>query len=81
MKIIATTARTRSLIIIMRFRSMRSRSTPAIGPASTAQMAREMRMPATTNPEPVFARASANTATLLKWSPTSLTILSLTLYR
>jgi hypothetical protein len=65
MKRIAMAARTRSLTIMIRFRSMRSRSTPAMGPASTAQIAREINMPATTRPEPVFARASANTATLL----------------
>ena len=70
----AIMARSKSLRIMMRLRSMRSRSTPATGPARIAHSPRESRMPATTRPEPVLASASANTATLLKWSPTSLTI-------
>ena len=37
----AMTARTRSLAIMMRLRSKRSRKTPATGPASTAGMARD----------------------------------------
>ena len=70
----AMKVRARSLAIMMRLRSHRSSSTPAIGPAMTAGIARAIRISATTRPEPVFASARLNTAMLLKWSPISLTI-------
>ena len=66
-------ARMRSLAIMTRLRSRRSSSTPAMGPASTAGMARESMMPLTTSPDPLLASARLNTAMLLKWSPISLT--------
>ena len=69
----ATTPRTRSLAIMMRLRSKRSRITPATGPAITAGIARESMIPVTTRPERVLASARLKTATLLKWSPISLT--------
>ncbi len=69
----ATTARIRSLAIMMRLRSRRSSITPAMGPAITAGMARESMMPVTTRPERVLASARLKTAMLLKWSPISLT--------
>ncbi len=62
----ATTARIRSLAIMMRLRSNRSSTTPATGPASTAGIARDSMTPVTTNPERVFASARLKTATLLK---------------
>ena len=58
---------------MMRLRSRRSSSTPASGPASMAGMARDSITPLTTRPEWVVASARLKTATLLKWSPTSLT--------
>ena len=73
MKPAATTARIRSLAIMMRLRSKRSSTTPASGPASMAGMARESMTPLTTSPECVVASARLKTAMLLKWSPTSLT--------
>lgn len=69
----ATTARTTSLRIMIRRRSMRSSSTPAMGPATITVTARASSTLATTNPEPVFAKARLKTAMLLKLSPTSLT--------
>ena len=69
----ATTARMRSLAIMMRLRSMRSSSTPASGPAHTAGIARASMIPVTTSPDFVTASARLNTAMLLKWSPISLT--------
>lgn len=69
----ATTARVRSLMIMMRLRSMRSSSTPASGPARIAGTALESRTPVTTSPESACCTASPNTAMLLKWSPISLT--------
>ena len=51
MKPSATTARIRSLAIMMRLRSRRSSTTPASGPASTAGIARESITPVTTMPE------------------------------
>ena len=73
MKPAATTARIRSLAIMIRLRSKRSSNTPANGPARTAGMARESMIPLTTRPERVVASARLNTAMLLKWSPISLT--------
>jgi len=62
----ATTARTRSLAIISRRRSRRSSSTPAMGPAATAGMARESITPLTTSPDPPACITRLSTATLLK---------------
>ena len=69
----ANTALSRSLAIMIFLRSKRSRITPAIGPTVIAGIARDSMIPVTTNPDCVSASPSANTATLLKWSPTSLT--------
>ena len=66
MKASATANRTRSLAIMMRLRSKRSRSTPASGPAITAGTARESITRLTTSPDPVVSSARPNTATLLK---------------
>ena len=57
----------------MRLRSSRSSRTPATGPASITSNPRDIKIPATTRPEPVLASARLNTAMLLKLSPTSLT--------
>jgi hypothetical protein len=65
--------RMRSLAIMIFLRSSRSSRTLASGPAITAGIARESMIPLTTMPEPVVSMAKANTATLLKWSPNSLT--------
>ncbi len=73
MKPSATTARTRSLAIIMRCRSKRSSRTPASGPARIAGIARASITPVTTMPLWVWASTRPKTATLLKWSPISLT--------
>ena len=81
MKPSATTARTRSLAIITRLRSKRSSTTPASGPASIAGMARESITPVTTMPLLVWASTRAKTATLLKWSPTSLTTWPIQVFR
>jgi hypothetical protein len=62
----ASTARIRSLAIMTCLRLSRSSTTPAIGPASTAGMARESMMPLTTRPDLVMASARLNTAMLLK---------------
>ena len=62
----ATTARIRSLAIMTCLRFRRSSSTPAMGPASTAGMARESMTPLTTKPDFVVASARLNTAMLLK---------------
>jgi len=69
----ATTARIKSLTIMIRLRSNRSSTTPAKGPAMIAGIARDSMTPVTTMPECVVANARLNTAMLLKWSPTSLT--------
>jgi hypothetical protein len=66
MKPSASTARMMSLAIITRLRLMRSSTTPAMGPASTAGIARASITPLTTSPERVFAKARLNTAMLLK---------------
>ncbi len=47
-------------------RSRRSSTTPAMGPASTAGMARDSITPETTSPDPDFSITSAKTAMLLK---------------
>ena len=62
----ATTARTRSLAIMIFLRSRRSSTTPASGPAITAGIARASITPVTTIPDRVLASARLNTATLLK---------------
>ena len=69
----ATTARVRSLAIMIFLRSKRSSSTPASGPMVIAGIARDSITPMTTRPEFVSFMASANTAILLKLSPISLT--------
>lgn len=81
MKPAATTARIRSLAIITLLRSKRSSVTPASGPASIAGMARESITPLTTSPLRVVATARLKTATLLKWSPISLTTWPIHVYR
>ena len=58
---------------MIRRRSKRSSATPAAGPASTAGIARASISALTAKPEPVRSITSASTATLLKWSPISLT--------
>jgi hypothetical protein len=73
MKAAATTARMASLAIMTCLRLRRSSMTPASGPANTAGMARASRTPLTTSPECVVCTARLKTATLLKWSPISLT--------
>ncbi len=73
MKPSATTARIRSLAIIIRLRSKRSSRMPASGPIITAGIARESITPVTTMPGSPCSMARLNTATLLKWSPISLT--------
>ncbi len=51
---------------MMRRRSKRSSSTPEMGPAITAGMAREIITALTTSPDPVVSIARLKTATLLK---------------
>ncbi len=77
----ATTARTRSLAIMILRRSIRSSRTPASGPARIAGTARASMTPLTTSPERVTASARLNTAMLLKWSPISLTTCPIQAYR
>ena len=73
MKPSAITPRTRSLAIITRFRFRRSSSTPAMGPATSMETARDRKTPVTTSPAWGCSIARLSTAMLLKWSPTSLT--------
>ena len=51
---------------MMRLRSKRSSTTPAMGPAITAGMARASITPLTTSPEPEVSMTRLNTAMLLK---------------
>ena len=73
MNTIAIAARTRSLAIMIRLRSMPIEQHARNRSRRHAGIARAIKTPATTSPEPVFASARLNTAMLLKLSPTSLT--------
>ncbi len=77
----AMALRATSLAIIILRRSKRSKTTPEMGPATMAGTMRAIMTPPTARPEPVRCRARLNTATLLKWSPTSLTTWPIQVYR